>query len=61
VIVESESRAVTSYLRNAGGVWQPGTTVIGEGDVDFPSVSVTLNLEEIYRGTSLDDDAAASS
>jgi Uma2 family endonuclease len=58
VIVESETRAVTSYLRDPAGVWQPGTTVIGEGDVAFPSVGVTLGLAESYRGTSLDEVSA---
>jgi Uma2 family endonuclease len=54
IIIESESRSITSYLRDDRGYWQPGETTIGEGAVALPGVEVELTLKEIYRRTSLD-------
>jgi Uma2 family endonuclease len=54
VIIESEARSITSYLRDDRGYWLPGETTIGEGAIILPSVQVELTLREIYRRTSLD-------
>jgi len=54
VIVESETRSVTSYVRGSDGAWKPGITSIGEGFVEFPAVGVSVSLDEVYCGTSLE-------
>jgi Uma2 family endonuclease len=54
VLIEAESRAVASYLRDTAGGWQPPIVTIGNGTLVFAGIDVTMTLDEIYRRTTLD-------
>jgi Uma2 family endonuclease len=53
VLVESKTRAASSYLRDAAGVWQGPLTVEGVGSLEFTPISASMSLDQIYAGTSL--------
>ena len=54
VIIESESRALSSYCRDEHGTWQPPVTTIGNGTFRFSTVDVKMTLDEVYRRTTFD-------
>jgi Uma2 family endonuclease len=56
VIIESEARSVRSYVRDDEWQWRQEPTVVGDGVLVF-RVGVEMTLQEIYRRTSLANEA----
>ncbi len=54
VIIEAETRAVSSFLRAEAGGWDPPIITIGNGILRFPGVDVHMSLDEVYRLSTLD-------
>lgn len=52
VIIESETRSIRSYARDADWQWRQEPTIVGDGVLTF-CLGVELTLDEIYRRTSL--------
>jgi len=53
VLVDSRTRATSSYVRDASGVWQAPLTIEGMGTVEFPPIGSAMSLDQIYAATSL--------
>jgi Uma2 family endonuclease len=53
VLVDSRTRATSSYVRDANGVWQAPLTIEGMGTVEFPPIGSAMSFDQIYAATSL--------
>jgi Uma2 family endonuclease len=53
VVIEAESRAVSSFIRAESGGWHPPVTSIGSGTLLFPALNIEMTLDEIYRLSTL--------
>jgi Uma2 family endonuclease len=53
VLVDSKTRAASSYVRDANGAWQAPLTIEGIGVVEFPPIGSAMSLHQMYAGTSL--------